>query len=75
MEKETATAIMDKMLELNAFFNRTSELTIEIHDIEERLEIRTKIGKLMADIFTEIMLPIIRQYPELDPDRDDGVTQ
>jgi hypothetical protein len=49
---------------------RQTELTRQIADTEERRIIHRGLGEVAAHIYTEVMIPIVRQYPDLDPIRD-----
>lgn len=43
---------------------------IERVDVEaEKLELRRGIADMMGALYTDLMRPIIRTHPELDPDK------
>ncbi|MHC1726072.1 MAG: nuclear receptor NHR-99 [Syntrophobacteraceae bacterium] len=50
--------------------NRVAAFIEEIEDEAERKEFRKGLGSIMAYIYTDLELPIIRQYPEFDPDKE-----
>ncbi len=61
------------MVSLERFGEVLNGLAAEIEkikDIEEKKKYRRGVGELMGRSYTDIMLPIIREYPELDPDKD-----
>jgi hypothetical protein len=50
--------------------NDTASIIEEIIDEEEKRKFRRGTADLMAKSYTDIMHPIISEYPDLDPDRD-----
>jgi len=68
MHKDVAEQLMDKLHQLGALLNQMADLVEPIDDPAERRMLLTGLGELMGRSFTDVMLPIIRQYPELDPD-------
>lgn len=67
---------MDRVLSENiiglllGFSNPINELT-DLSDkltLDEAKELRLHLGKIMIEI-DEIMVPILHQYPDLDPDK------
>ncbi len=61
---------MKSLARIDVAMNKFSDQLFDIENPEERKELARPFGKLMIDTFTEVMLPIIRQYPELDPDKN-----
>ncbi len=74
MDRQTAEEIIQVLVQLDSHFSRASELTRRIEDQNEQLEIRQGLGDVIGRVYTEIMMPILRQYPDLDPDRKPGET-
>ena len=70
MEKETAKKIMVSLERFGEVLNGLAAEIEKIKDIEEKKKYRRGVGELMGRSYTDIMLPIIREYPELDPDKD-----
>ena len=70
MEKETAKKIMVSLERLGEALNDLATEIEKIKDIEEKKRYRRGVGELMGMSYTDIMRPIIREYPELDPDKD-----
>ena len=68
MEKNIAKQIMNRLSMLNKPFNEVAEMIEKIEDIEERKQFRRGIGDIMARVYTNLEMPIILSYPELDPD-------
>ena len=45
------------------------ELVDEIADPGEKAVFNRAVGDLMGQIYAKLMVPILRQYPDLDPDK------
>ena len=69
MKKDSAEALMQKLLELSKAMDQVCSLISQIESEEEREEFRRGMSGMLADVYTELMRPLIRQFPELDPDR------
>lgn len=72
MTKEQAAALMEHLLALSEPLNKATDLVSGIADHDEQIRIRKVLGLLMTDVYIKLMLPIIQQHPELDPDGTDG---
>lgn len=55
---------------LNERLNETASAIKNISDDKEKKIYRRAIGDLMSRSFTEIILPLIQEFPYLDPDKD-----
>ncbi len=60
---------MAEIEKLNQVTNRQADLIELIADETERRAFRRAIATVMVDVYSELMLPVIRQYRDLDPDR------
>jgi hypothetical protein len=50
-----------------------TELTGELPGFDTQMTLRKPLGELIARINVDLLRPIARAYPDLDPDRkDDG---
>ena len=72
MERKIAERLMNEMLALGRHLDQAGELTKQMVDAEERVAFRKGIGEVVGSVYTEVMIPLIRQYPDLDPDRESG---
>lgn len=54
---------------LNQVTNRQAHLIELIEDESERKIFRRAIVTLFADVYDKLMLPVIREFPDLDPDQ------
>jgi hypothetical protein len=68
VERNLAALLMRDLLAMSAPLNSATLLTNQIADKEERERFRRGIGTVMNEIYVNLMMPIIRQYPELNPD-------
>jgi len=69
MKKAIAEQLIKLFLEIDKPLNAATELTWGISDQKEQKTIRRGIAEITSRIYTDLMLPIIRQYPELDPEK------
>ena len=46
----------------------------ELPDVDEQKLIRRGLAKLMGPLFTDLQMHVIRQYPDLDPDKGSNDT-
>ena len=61
------------MLSLEVLGEALNDLAADIEkikDLEEKKKYRRGVGELMGRSYTDIMRPIIKEYPDLDPDKD-----
>lgn len=70
MDRAVAERLMKALLALDAPLNEAARLTETIADEGEQRAVRRAIGTVVAGIYAELMRPIIRQYPDLDPEKD-----
>lgn len=70
MERVIAERFMKSLLAMCEQFNIATELTMQMSDRSEQVAFRKGLGNIFKHIHGDLMLPIIRQYRDLDPDRD-----
>ena len=68
MEKAVAEALMNSLLEFGASIDRVATTVEKISDASERALFRTHVATTMASLYGDYIRPIIKQYPEFDPD-------
>ena len=68
MNREIAETLMSQLLAMSDPLNRATELSQKIVEKDEREQFRKGIGEIMNIIYLQLMNPIIKQYPDLDPD-------
>jgi hypothetical protein len=67
MDETLAREISVELSSMVAAFNRLSELTLSIADENERRNYRKSLGELMARCDHDLIRPISKAYPHLDP--------
>lgn len=70
MKESTAKQIMTTMKLIDLNMAKLAETIEEVDVIDERAKLRHAYAMLVGHQFTEIMLPVIRQFPHLDPDKN-----
>jgi hypothetical protein len=70
MERELARIVMDKAMSIEKILEEITEALFKISDEDEQKSLRRAIGSMGIIIAREIIRPIAREYPELDPDND-----
>lgn len=60
---------MRNLLALDEPLNSAAMLVDKIPNKEEQKEFRRGLGEIVGRIYTDLMLPITRQYPDLDPEK------
>jgi len=68
LKKESAQALMHKLLELSHAMDQVCEEIDRLESEEEKDQLRRGMSAMLADVYTELMRPLIQQFPELDPD-------
>ena len=68
MERAIAEQLMQSFLALDGPLNSATILTEKIENKEEKELIRRAIGNVTINVYTDLMRPIIKQYPDLDPE-------
>jgi hypothetical protein len=69
LEKDVAKDLVVKFAELGAAMNVVAT-AIEAVDVDDKKrELRRGIADLMGLLYTELLRPIILEFPDLDPDK------
>ncbi|WP_374385032.1 hypothetical protein [Dongia sp.] len=69
MKRDTAIVFMDALLRMGPSFDELTNITYQIEDETERKFIRRQIASAMQSLGYEMAMHIVRQYPDLDPDK------
>jgi hypothetical protein len=69
MHRAAAESMIGKLLEVSQKLNELTEAIEQVPDLEERKRMRRPVGQLMGLLYTDLIVPIIKQYPDLDPDK------
>lgn len=68
MKKALARKILAKNANLSRPFNALSELTMRIEDEDQRRQVRKALGMAMG-YMAEVVMIVVREHPDLDPDK------
>jgi hypothetical protein len=69
MQRELAGKLMDALLRLGPGFNEIDALVRKIEEPSERSQFLRKLAEGMHVMGYDLVMPIVRQYPDLDPDK------
>jgi hypothetical protein len=69
MDRATAERLMVIYHRVNEALNQAEPALRAIPDEQERKRHLRALGDMMMDVWTELMAPIVREHPELDPDK------
>lgn len=67
MERDLAARMIEVGQSMTEPLNRLAALTEQIAGEDERRDFRRRLAQIMGDIYPDLLIPIIRQYPDLDP--------
>jgi hypothetical protein len=69
MDKLSASEVMKSIQNLSKNLNGIDALLRNIPDDGERKELLTSLAKIIVELDFGLIRPIVRQYPDFDPDR------
>lgn len=69
MEKSSAATIIQAVLRLDDQLNDIDAQLRAIPDDSERKALLRALGTIVLDLDSSLIRPLVRQYPELDPDK------
>ncbi|HZR03993.1 MAG TPA: hypothetical protein VFA81_12580 [Burkholderiales bacterium] len=69
MDRDAAERLMQAYMAINTALNEATPLTSYIIDKSEQESIRSALGNLMQSVYLDLMRPLIKQHPDLDPDK------
>lgn len=69
MDRASAEATMATLAQLNTHIGAMIELIRELPDSDMQCALGRSVGDLMSQVNDDIMRPIVRNFPDLDPDR------
>jgi len=70
LKKEIAVAIVDNIISSNQIINVLTELSDKLENESEAIKFRRNLAKILGVLNIDLLMPIISQYPELDPDKE-----
>ena len=69
MKKELAARIIKEILETDKNFIEVSRQLNLIENQDEYEKLARSVGNIIGLIYTDVVIPIIKEYPDLDPDK------
>ncbi len=69
MEKSLAATLIKSVLQLSDQLNDVDRQLRNLPDDAERKALLRTLGSIMADLDAGLIRPLVRQHPDLDPDR------
>ena len=69
MKRETAIALLSAVERVGAGLNEIDGLARQIEPVEERKIYLRMLGEVMTLTSYKMVMHIVRQYPDLDPDK------
>jgi hypothetical protein len=69
MDRVAAERLMKIYGRLGHVLNEADPILRAIGDEDERKTHLRALGTMMSDVWLNLMLPIVREHPDLDPDR------
>jgi hypothetical protein len=68
LDKRTADVILKSVLSVGETLNDLDRVVRDVKDVDERKRLLKCLGVVMAELNAGMVLPIVSQYPEMDPD-------
>jgi hypothetical protein len=69
MQRDDAAKILQSALSLGNPINVLDSLVSQLPDSQEKTLFVQALGNIMGILTRDIVLPIVRQHPDLDPDK------
>lgn len=69
MNLNSAKTVLSALLKIRPTINELLDSTELIEDEAERLAFRRRIAEVMHVLAYDLVMHIVRQYPDLDPDK------
>jgi hypothetical protein len=69
VDRASAEKLMAIYERLNALLNDAAAVIETVPDHEEQMRLRRPVGEVMQSVWIDLMQPIVREYPHLDPDK------
>ena len=70
MERELAERLLAVIDSLSPGLDRASAITLEMDDKDEAKLLRGHLGHIMSGPLFDLVMHVVRQYPDLDPDKN-----
>lgn len=67
MDKKTVEKLIKHLMDLDGPINSAIDIANKIPDEEERKQLRRSLARLAGRIYTDLMIPVCKDFPELLP--------
>ena len=67
LDKEQGRRILEAAVSLNDALGAIDVIIPEIDDVEWRESVRVSLGSIIGEIFSGLIIPVVKIYPDLDP--------
>jgi hypothetical protein len=71
VERSTATEIVGHLRSLDEPLNAAMAAVEKIQNIEQRRTLRRALASIVGAVYTDLLVPIGKDFPDLLPDKDD----
>ncbi|MFZ6757929.1 hypothetical protein ACO0K9_12030 [Undibacterium sp. Ji50W] len=68
MDLEEAKLIMRGCADVNVHLNNIALIVDTIDDVDLQKKLRVELSNAMGEIYLSLMRPIVKNFPEIDPD-------
>ena len=69
MTRDDAEQLMRIYSRIGELLNSADPIIRNISDENERKRLLRSLGEMMADLWLKLESPLVKQFPELDPDK------
>ncbi len=69
MQRDIASRILQSALSLGSPINELDSLVSQLQDPAEKEQLVQALGNIMGIVTRDIVLRIVREFPDLDPDK------
>ena len=67
MDRALAEKLVERLVQLDAPLNAAAQLIESIEDPNLQRQMKETIANVVLSVYTELIRPIVREYPDLDP--------
>ena len=68
MDRDTAAELIDHYMRICAELNQMTHIIGALPDSDEQKRLRRPVGEIGASLYVDLIVPLLKQYPDLDPD-------
>lgn len=72
MERSIAIEIVRHLKALDGPLNAAMAAVEKVHDMEQRRTLRRALASVVGAVYTDLLVPIGKEFPDLLPDKEDA---